>query len=141
MIGNFLYDLQTASQAGVESTGSAHRGLNTWPTPGANVIVLEKGKASFGEMLSDIKDGLVVERLLGAGQSNILGGDFKANLLLGYRVHNGEVVGRVKDTLISGNVYSVLGDVQELENEINGDGGGVKTPPISGAKVELATKG
>ena len=141
VIGNFLYDLQTASQAGVESTGSAHRGLNTWPTPGANLIVVEPGNISFLDMIADIKDGLVVERLLGAGQSNILGGDFKANLLLGYRVQNGEVVGRVKDTLISGNVYSVLRDIQELENESHWVGGGLKTPAVYCGKISVATKG
>ena len=139
-ITNFLYDLQTASQAGVKSTGSAHRGLSTWPAPGTSLIVLGEGNVSFQEMLSDIKDGLIVERLLGAGQSNILGGEFKANVLLGYRVQNGEVVGRVKNTLISGNVYSVLQDVQGLEKDAHWVGGALKTPAIYCGNVAVATK-
>ena len=53
-------------------------------------------------------EGLVVERLLGAGQSNILGGDFNANVLLGYKVEGGQIRGRVKDCMVSGNVYQAL---------------------------------
>ncbi len=139
-ITNFLYDLQTASQAGEKSTGNAHRGLSTWPAPGTSLIVVKEGNTSFQEMLSDIKDGLIVERLLGAGQSNILGGEFKANVLLGYRVQNGEVVGRVKNTLISGNVYSTLQDIQGLEKDAHWVGGALKTPAIYCGNVAVATK-
>ena len=139
-ITNFLYDLQTASQAGEKSTGNAHRGLSTWPAPGTSLIVVKEGNTSFQEMLSDIKDGLIVERLLGAGQSNILGGEFKANVLLGYRVQNGEVVGRVKNTLISGNVYSTLQDIQGLEKDAHWVGGALKTPAMYCGNVAVATK-
>ena len=42
------------------------------------------------DLFDGIKEGLVVEQLLGAGQGNELGGDFKANVALGYRIENGE---------------------------------------------------
>ena len=72
-VGTFLYDLQSAAQAGVESTASAHRGVSSLPSPGSSVIVVDGGDIGYGEMLQDMGTGLVVERLLGAGQSNILG--------------------------------------------------------------------
>ena len=33
---------------------------------------------------------------------------------LGYRIRNGEVVGRVKDTMLAGNVYTALKQVTHL---------------------------
>ena len=139
VLANFLYDLQTASQVGVESTGSARRSLATMPTPGTSLIVVEEGDATFDEMVSEMGDGLIVERLLGAGQSNILGGEFKANVLLGYRVQGGEVVGRVKNTLISGNVYSALENIRGLESKSHWVGGALKVPAISCGGISATT--
>ena len=140
VISNFLYDLQTAAEAGAESTASAHRGLNTLPSPGSSVIILGTGTAAYQDMVGDMKDGLVVERLLGAGQSNILGGDFNANVLLGYRVSDGNVIGRVKNTVISGNVYTVLKDIQAMEQDSHWVGGSLRTPAIYLHNVAVSAK-
>jgi PmbA protein len=139
-IGAFLYDLQTAAQAGVESTASAHRGVSSLPSPGSSVIVVDGGDTSYEEMLRDMGDGLVVERLLGAGQSNILGGDFNANVLLGYRVEGGRVTGRVKNTVISGNVYRVLENVRGIEKETHWVGGSVRVPSLYADSVSVSSK-
>ena len=140
VISSFFYDLQTAAQAGTESTASAHRGLNTLPTPGSSVTIVGEGDVSYQGMLSDMKNGLVVERLLGAGQSNILGGDFNANVLLGYRVEEGSVIGRVKNTVISGNVYTVLKEIQAIEKDSHWVGGSLKTPALCLRGVSVAAK-
>ena len=65
VVTSYVYDLQTAAQAGTESTGSAHRGLSTLPAPGTSVVVVSEGDTSYQDMIKDIKDGLVVENLLG----------------------------------------------------------------------------
>ena len=140
VISSFLYDLQTAAQAGTESTGSAHRGLNSLPSPGSSVLFVGEGDASYQDMIKNIKNGLVVEHLLGAGQSNILGGDFNANVLLGYRIENGNVTGRVKNTVISGNVYGVLKNIQAIERESHWVGGSLKTPAFCVQNVSVSTK-
>ena len=140
VITSFLYDLQTASQAGTESTGSAHRGVNTLPSPGSSVIMMDEGDVSFEEMIRDIKNGLVVERLLGAGQSNTLGGDFNANVLLGYRIEDGRLTGRVKNTVISGNVYSALKNIQGIENESHWVGGSLRLPALCVGDVSVSAK-
>ena len=139
-IGTFLYDLQSAAQAGVESTASAHRGVGSLPSPGSSVILVDGGDVSYEEMLRDMGTGLVVERLLGAGQSNILGGDFNANVLLGYRVDSGRVTGRVKNTVISGNVYKVLENVRGIEKETHWVGGSVRAPSLYAHGVSVSSK-
>ena len=140
-VSSFLYDLQTAAQAGTESTGSAHRGLSSMPGPAASVLVLKKGRSSEEEMLADIKHGLVVEHLLGAGQSNVQGGEFSANILLGYLVENGRIEGRVKNTLIAGNVYTVLRQIRGVARDSQWVGGTVRAPALCCGGVSVASKG
>ena len=77
---------------------------------------------------------------MGAGQSNILGGDFNANVLLGYRIKGGCVIGRVKNTVISGNVYTSLKNIQAVERDSHWVGGFLKTPAITLGLVSVAAK-
>ncbi|MEX2599071.1 MAG: TldD/PmbA family protein [Dehalococcoidia bacterium] len=137
---SFLYDLQTAGLAGTESTGSGERGLGSLPSPSSGVLFVSEGDATLSDMIADISEGLIVERLLGAGQSNILGGDFNANVLLGYKIENGKVVGRVKDAMVSGNAYESLNNLVALGSEGRWLGGGLYTPPITLANVAVSAK-
>ena len=141
VIGEPVFDLQTAGQANRTSTGSAQRGLASTPNPGISVIDISPGDTSYAEILSNMKDGLIVEGLLGAGQGNELGGDFRANVALGYRVENGEIVGRVKDTMISGNAYAVLDQVEAISDTADWVYGSLRTPAILCHGVEVASGG
>ena len=116
-ISNFFYDLQTAGLAGVQSTGSGSRFLGSVPRPNTSLLTLRSGDTSFRDIVSSIKDGLLVEDLLGVGQGNVAGGEFGGNVLLGFRIQDGEIVGRVKDTVISGNVYDALNKIVAISNE------------------------
>ena len=141
VIANFFYDLQTAGQAGAATTGSAHRGLGSLPGPGASVIVIEPGDTTFADMIAGHEKALVVESFLGAGQGNILGGDFSANVLLGYAVENGEVTGRVKDTMVAGNVYAILEALGALGSEPEWVGGSLRIPALCCNGVSVSSKG
>jgi len=141
VVTEFLLDLQTAGRLGRHSTGSGHRGLGSLPAPGTSVIDVAGGDAPYADLFAGIKRGLVVEQLLGAGQGNELGGDFKANVLLGYRIEDGRIVGRVKDTVISGNVYDVLSRVEAVSSEPQWVYGSVRTPAFRCLGVEVASTG
>ncbi len=136
----FLYDLQTAGQAGTETTGSASRSLATLPSPSSSVLVIDGGNVAFDDMVKDIREGIVVEQLLGAGQGNVLAGEFNANVLLGYLVKNGKLVGRIKDTTISGNVYDVLNNLVAIGDEARWLGGHLKTPALYCKGVSVSAK-
>jgi len=45
-----------------------------------------------------------VENLLGLGQGNTLSGAFSNPLALAFKIEKGEIVGRVKDLSIAGNI-------------------------------------
>jgi PmbA protein len=139
-VANFLYDLQTAALAHTKSTGNGSRdgGL---PAPSPTALIIAPGNTTFDEMVQDIKQGLVIEQLIGAEQGNVLGGDFSGNVLLGYKVESGKIVGRVKDTMVSGNVYQVLKEVIAIGSETKWVGGFVLTPPIYCPSLSVASKG
>jgi PmbA protein len=138
--GTPLLDLQTAGQLGTSSTGAAGRGLATTPSPTSSVIDIKVGDTHFEDMIAGVKEGLIVEELLGAGQGNELGGDFRANVSLGYKIENGEIVGRVKDTMVSGNVYDVLSQVEYIGDSSEWIFGSMRSPAIQCQGVEVATK-
>jgi PmbA protein len=138
--GGPLLDLQTAGQLGKTSTGAAGRGLASTPSPGTSVIDIAAGDVHFEDMIAGVKEGLLIEELLGAGQGNELGGDFRANVSLGYKIENGEIVGRVKDTMISGNVYNVLSQVEQVGDSADWVFGSMRSPAIQCLGVEVAAK-
>ncbi len=140
VVTSFLYDLQTAALANTKSTGSGNRGHGRLPTPSPSAFIITPGSTTFDEMVSDIKEGLVVEQLMGAGQGNILGGDFSGNVLLGYKVENGKIVGRVKDTMVSGNIYQLLKQITAIGSDARWVGGFLNTPPIYFPSVAVASK-
>ena len=141
VVRNFLYDLQTAALAGKKSTGNGSRGRGSLPTPASTALVVTPGAATFNDMVADIKEGLVVEQLMGAEQGNILGGDFSGNVLLGYKIENGKIVGRVKDTMVSGNVYKILKDIAAIGSETRWVGGFLQTPPLYCQGLSVSSKG
>jgi PmbA protein len=90
-------------------------------------------------MVRSLDEGLVVEQLMGATQTNVLGGDFSGNVLLGYKVEKGEMVGRVKDTVVSGNIYQVLSGTIAMGSEARWVGA-VHTPAILCPDLSVGVK-
>lgn len=139
-VANFLYDLQTAALANTHSTGNGSRSHGA-PSPAPSAFIIAPGSTTFDEMVQDIKEGLVVEQLMGAGQGNILGGDFSGNVLLGYKVENGKIVGRVKDTMVSGNVYQVLKEIAAIGSDARWVGSFLQTPHLYCPSLSVVSKG
>lgn len=105
VLNTFLYDYDTAALAGVEPTG------NSGCAPYTSLVT--PGKLHSSELLASIKKGIYVRQLLGFGQTNLANGDFSANLALGFLIEDGKIVGRVKDAMISANIFTLLkGELQ-----------------------------
>jgi PmbA protein len=140
VVATFIYDLQTAALAHTRSTGNGSRGRGGLPSPSPSAFIIEPGNTTFDEMVKDIKEGLIIEQLMGAEQGNILGGDFSGNVLLGYKVESGKIVGRVKDTIVSGNVYQLLKQIEAIGSDAKWVGGFLNTPHLYCSNLSVASK-
>ncbi len=133
VLKGFLYDLKTAAQtsarlrraqsrrsvesSGVESTGNGARSLFSTPRPSPTNLIVSAGETPLAEIIAGIDEGLLVENALGLGQGNVISGAFSNSLSLAFKIEKGEIVGRVKDVSIAGNVYDLLQDVAAVSQE------------------------
>ncbi|PSN10348.1 peptidase C69 [filamentous cyanobacterium CCT1] len=117
----FYSDRAVARTLGAESTGNGFRpGLGSYPTPSLYNTLVQPGTKSLEDLIAGIGNGVLVDQILGGGAG--IAGDFSVNIDLGYRIHRGELVGRVKDTMVAGNVYSALKDSVELGSDADWNG-------------------
>jgi len=118
-----VYDLETAARAKTQSTGNGRRGVFGKPHIGYTNILFRIGDGMHGGheaqhaappatlgggLIENMRDGLIVDDLIGVGQGNVISGAFSHPVGLAYRVQRGEVTGRVKDAAVAGNAYDLL---------------------------------
>ena len=75
----------------------------------------------------DIEEGMTVADI-GAGN-----GEFSVNVSLGYKVENGQIVGRVKDLMVAGSIFELFADVAGVGDTLGEQYtafGTFKAPPI-----------
>lgn len=113
----FYYDLKTAAQFGVQTTGNGSRSLFSPPNPSLTNFLVQPGHTPLADMIAGIDEGILVEDLLGIGQGNIISGAFSNPLSLAHKIHKGEIVGRVKNLSIADNIYDLLTDVAAVSRE------------------------
>lgn len=130
VVMGFAYDLNTAQQAGVVSTGHARRightsgaRLNSLPTPGFSNVIVQSGQLSFDGLLSTMGNGVVVDQISGTPGFNP-SGEFTVTIQLGYLVRSGRIVGRIKNAMLSGNTFTALGQILALGKCAHWTGGG-----------------
>ncbi|NEO52328.1 MAG: TldD/PmbA family protein [Okeania sp. SIO3B5] len=117
----FYTDRTTGRLLGSGTTGNGFRpDLGSYPTPELFNFIVKPGERSLKESIEMLYDGIIVDQILGGGAG--ISGDFSINIELGYRVRRGEIVGRVKNTMIAGNVYTALKQLAVLgsDGEWNG---------------------
>ena len=137
VLKNYLFDLQTAGIMKVKSTGNGSRGFSSQPSPGNSNVIVETGNMPLAAMIKDIKYGVLVDQVLGGGQSNVLAGEFSVNIDLGYLIENGKIVGRVKDCMFAGNVFEVFNNIIAIGDKAEWHGS-TKVPPFYFKAINIA---
>lgn len=101
--------------------------LGDYPTPGLINLLVTPGKQDLQTLIAQQKDAIIIDQVMGEGGD--ITGDLAVNLDLGYQVKNGEIIGRVKDTMVSGNAYTALNNLIALGSDI-GWSGSTYTPSV-----------
>ena len=131
VLTSYFHNLKTAGEAGTTSTGHGQRGMLGQPGAFFYNPMLKGGQTPFKELIADIKEGLLVDSVLGMGQTNILAGEFSNTVETAFKIENGEIVGRVKDVAIAGNVYNLLkNNLADLSQEVELIYGALRLPYV-----------
>ena len=118
VLENFYFDLQSASKSSSEAVyaGNGFKpSLTAHVEPSLLNMVTSNGMRSLDEIIKDIDYGLLVDQTMGGLSTNI-DGNMSVNVDVGFLIEKGEIVGRVKDTMVNGNIYTALNNIVELSN-------------------------
>ncbi|GAH46902.1 unnamed protein product, partial [marine sediment metagenome] len=123
---SFYYDLNYATKLNAESTGHGYKVL-PWggeqitlkPIPTLAHMTIKPGKKSFSELVKSIDKGIIIEGALGAHSGNIPNGDYSVGVNPGLYVEDGEIIGRIKDAMIAGNIYETMKYVIDIGDTLH----------------------
>jgi PmbA protein len=115
-IKNYITDLKHARKLDLTPGGNGRRGYSTLPYPSFSNVIIDEGSQPHTCLLKTIKRGILVDQFIGLGQSNTLTGDFSAGLDLAYLIEDGEITGRVKDCMLTDNLFALLAGEIEISS-------------------------
>jgi len=112
----FLWNTYWGNVSGEGSTGNGVRSLSTGGVGiGAHNLVVEKGKRTKSDIISELKNGFLISAFQGAHSSNPDTGDFSVVANPAFKIENGEIVGSTV-FMMSGNIYELLRNVEEISD-------------------------
>jgi PmbA protein len=106
VLTTWLLDSATARELGMVTTGHAHRGVSSSPSPGPYNLHLEAGMPTPAELISDIKQGFYVTDLIGSGVNGVTG-DYSRGAS-GFWIENGEIGYAVSEVTIAGHLLEIF---------------------------------
>lgn len=140
VVKQFYWDRRWAARQGIESSGNGFRGGISRPSPSLANVCIAPGKTSVEDLIASMDEGIIVDQVLGAGQSNVLAGEFSVNIDLGYKVEQGKIVGRVKDTMVAGNIFEAFNNLVDLSDRPEWVGSSAYVPHILFAGLGVAAR-
>jgi PmbA protein len=146
VVRQFMYNLKTAGQVGAQPTGNGFKsgffggGFSDQPGIAPCTWCVRAGERSLSAILGRLPEALLVEQVIGLGQGNVTAGEFSNNVSLGFLARRGEIVGRVKNTMIAGNVYYLLRErLIALSDRAEWAYGVIRAPAIALDGVSVAS--
>lgn len=102
----WIVDSAAGRQLGLLPTGHASRGSSGPPGVAASNLWLEAGSIAPDDLISDIKDGLYINELIGMGV-NLLTGDYSRGAG-GFRIRDGKLAEPVTEATIAGHLLDMF---------------------------------
>ncbi len=106
VLTTWLLDCATARELRLTTTGHAHRGVSSSPSPGSYNLHLEAGEPTPAELISDIRQGFYVTDLIGSGVNGVTG-DYSRGAS-GFWIENGEITYPVSEVTIAGHLLDIF---------------------------------
>jgi len=122
ILRDFLLDLQSASRLRRRPTGNGFKrklfgsGTEVVASPWPCHIQVRPGTEPIERMIAGLDEALLVTGGLGFHSGNYSQGQFAVQAI-GFHIRGGQVRGRLESTMISGNIYADLLEVEALSRE------------------------
>jgi TldD protein len=124
VLQGFLHSRETAARMGTEPTGNARAiSYEFEPIVRMRNTYIDKGSATFEQMLKDVDYGVYACRAFG-GQTELEQFTFSAGYA--YEIVNGQVGQMLRDVVLTGNIFNTLKNIDMIGNDlvIRGSSGG-----------------
>ncbi len=106
VLKTWFLDSATARELDLQSTGHAHRGVSSTPSPGPTNLHLAAGSKSPDQLIAEIEDGFFVTGLIGMGV-NLVTGDYSRGAS-GFWIEHGEPTFAVSEVTIAGHLIELF---------------------------------
>ena len=128
VLDTFLYNIEAAKQAKVESTGNGYGGSNIGIS--TSFVEVKPGKRTKEELCEKIQNGIQITSVQGLHSGmNPLSGDFSLQAS-GYRIENGKITTPVNLITVAGNIFAMFKDIAELGSDVYVTPSGISTPSV-----------
>lgn len=121
---NFLVSVSTEEKLEGSATGNAQKKtmfsneIEDQPAIDSTNFMIEPGITSDDEIIKGISHGIYVDSVMGTHTGNIPAGEYALNVSIGYLIKDGKLVGKVVDSMVSGNIYEDLFKVEAVGKKL-----------------------
>lgn len=122
ILQSYLYDLRSARESGVASTGNAVRGSGSAPDAGCSNLFPVPGETSPESLYIEAGRGLLVTEIMGLHTINPVSGDFSLGVK-GVLMEGANAVRPVAEVTVAGNLGDWLKRVRAVGNDLRFFGG------------------
>ena len=128
VLKNFIFDQRIGAVMGRPSSANGFKrtmfgsGNETAINPWFCCPTIEPGDTSWRDLMKGIKEGLLITGGMGFHSGNYPQGQFAVQAV-GFHIINGSVVGRLDQTMISGNIYTDCRKISAVSRETGPCGG------------------
>ncbi len=124
VLTTYLHNSYTANKAGVENTGHGARGgYGPGVGIGPSNLLITPGERTEAELIGEIDEGLYVNAA--QVQPDPASGDVSVTVDFGFKIENGELAYPVKNTMIGGDIFELLGQIDAVSSDYREEPGSI----------------
>jgi PmbA protein len=128
IFNQFLFNTYTARKTGNKTTGSASRGMSSFPGVGISNFYLQNGTTDPQDMIAGVEEGLLLTETMGFG-FNPVTGDLSRGAA-GFWIEKGQIAFPVAEINIAGNLAKMLSNITQVGNDLSFNRGSLAAPTI-----------